>query len=50
MQHMTVCVCVQHYAQCELLPREGACSPDTSIASQFRRHLEETEANGVVNV
>ncbi|CAK0750030.1 hypothetical protein CVIRNUC_001958 [Coccomyxa viridis] len=41
---------LQHYAQCELLPREGACSPDTSIASQFRRHLEETKANGVVNV
>ena len=31
---------VQHYAQCELLPRDGACSPDVSIARQFRQHLE----------
>lgn len=26
----------QHYAQCELLPRGGACSPDTKAASQFQ--------------
>jgi len=28
----------QHYAQCELLPRSGACSPDTRAASQFKPH------------
>lgn len=39
-------VCLQHYAQCELLPREGACSPDTSVARQFRQHVE---ANGVMS-
>ena len=39
-------VSLQHYAQCELLPREGACSPDTSVARQFRQHVE---ANGVVS-
>lgn len=37
-------VYVQHYAQCELLPRDGACSPDTSITQQFRQHLQNTEA------
>lgn len=39
-------VSLQHYAQCELLPREGACSPDTSVARQFRQHVE---ANGVMS-
>ena len=39
-------VFLQHYAQCELLPREGACSPDTSVARQFRQHVE---ANGVMS-
>ena len=46
-----VAVCaVQHYAQCELLPREGACSPDTSIPHQFRQQLQNqaAEAHGVV--
>ena len=41
-----VVVSLQHYAQCELLPREGACSPDTSVARQFRQHVE---ANGVMS-
>ncbi len=40
-------VSLQHYAQCELLPREGACSPDTSVSRQFRQHVE---ANGVMSV
>lgn len=29
---------LQHFAQCELLPRTGSVSPDTSIATQFRRN------------
>ena len=47
--HVVVCA-VQHYAQCELLPREGACSPDASIPLQFRQQLENqaAEAHGVV--
>ena len=28
---------LQHFAQCELLPRQDSVSPDTSIASQFKR-------------
>ncbi|CAL8462506.1 g2039 [Coccomyxa elongata] len=35
---------LQHYAQCELLPRDSACSPDTSIARQFRQHMENSNA------
>ncbi|BDA45158.1 Chorismate synthase, chloroplastic [Coccomyxa sp. Obi] len=38
---------LQHYAQCELLPREGPCSPDTSIARQFRQHLESSVAAAI---
>lgn len=26
---------MQHYAQCELLPRDGSSSPDKTIATQF---------------
>ncbi len=36
--------CLQHYAQCELLPRDSACSPDVSIARQFRQHVESSSA------
>lgn len=35
--------CAQHFAQCELLPRDGGCSPDASIAVQFRQHVESKE-------
>ena len=28
---------LQHFAQCELLPRQDSISPDTSIAGQFKR-------------
>ncbi|DBA93033.1 hypothetical protein WJX79_000836 [Trebouxia sp. C0005] len=28
---------LQHFAQCELLPRQDSISPDTSIAHQFKR-------------
>ncbi|KAK9842532.1 hypothetical protein WJX81_004756 [Elliptochloris bilobata] len=33
---------LQHYAQCELLPRKGACSPDTRAASQFQHIIAST--------
>ena len=32
----------QHYAQCELLPRRGACSPDSRAASQFQHAIAST--------
>ncbi len=35
---------MQHYAQCELLPREGACSPDISITQQFCQKLQNGSA------
>ncbi|EIE21045.1 chorismate synthase [Coccomyxa subellipsoidea C-169] len=35
---------LQHYAQCELLPRNTGCSPDISIARQFRQFVAEYEA------
>ena len=28
---------LQHFAQCELLPRQDSVSPDTSIPGQFKR-------------
>ena len=33
---------LQHFAQCELLPRTGSVSPDSSIATQFRRSESES--------
>jgi chorismate synthase len=35
---------LQHYAQCELLPRDSACTPDVSVAKQFRQHLQSSGA------
>lgn len=36
---------LQHFAQCELLPRTGSVSPDTSIATQFRRNESQLSAS-----
>jgi hypothetical protein len=30
-----VCLRLQHYAQCELLPRDSSSTPDQSVATQF---------------
>ena len=35
---------LQHFAQCELLPRQDSISPDTSIAHQFKRDSALQEA------
>jgi hypothetical protein len=31
------CGGLQHYAQCELLPRDSAVSPDSKVAIQFNQ-------------